>query len=97
MDNLIAKKDEADHYRSFITTGARESRITLLNNRDANNRSVAYDSLGPNANHHRRNDSLKAAGKITSQRPEGRASADQQAGPICAFKMAWAAPINSAK
>jgi enterochelin esterase-like enzyme len=95
MDNLIAKKDMPVTIGIFITPGARDVEDYDYNNgRDANNRSVEYDSLGDKYANFLIMEMLPEVGKKynLTKDPEGRAIGGTSSGAICAFNVAWERP-----
>jgi len=95
MDNLIAKKEMPVTVGIFITPGAREVEDYDYNNgRDANNRSVEYDSLGDKYANFLIDELLPEVGRKynLTKDPEGRAIGGTSSGAICAFNVAWERP-----
>ncbi len=95
MDNLIAKKEMPVTVGIFITPGARDVEdYDYFNNRDANNRSVEYDSLGDKYARFLLEEMLPEVGKKynLTKDPEGRAIGGTSSGAICAFNVAWERP-----
>jgi enterochelin esterase family protein len=95
MDNLIAKKEMPVTVGIFITPGARGVEHYDYNNgRDANNRSVEYDSLGDKYATFLIDEMLPEVGKKynLTKDPEGRAIGGTSSGAICAFNVAWERP-----
>ncbi len=95
MDNLIAKKEMPVTIGIFITPGARDVEdYDYFKNRDANNRSVEYDSLGDKYAKFLDDEMLPEVGRKynLTQDPEGRAIGGTSSGAICAFNVAWERP-----
>ncbi len=95
MDNLIAKKQMPVTIGIFITPGARGVEdYDYFNSRDANNRSVEYDSLGDKYPKFLLDEMLPEVGKKynLTKDPEGRAIGGTSSGAICAFNAAWERP-----
>ena len=95
MDNLIAKKEMPVTIGIFITPGARDVEdYDYFNSRDANNRSVEYDSLGDKYARFLIDEMLPEVGKKynLTKDPEGRAIGGTSSGAICAFNVAWERP-----
>jgi enterochelin esterase family protein len=95
MDNLIAKKEMPVTIGIFIAPGARGVEdYDYFNNRDANNRSAEYDSLGDKYAKFLLDEILPEVGKKynLTKDPEGRAIGGFSSGAICAFNVAWERP-----
>ncbi|HZM01721.1 MAG TPA: alpha/beta hydrolase-fold protein, partial [Candidatus Saccharimonadales bacterium] len=95
MDNLIAKKEMPVTVGIFITPGARGVEDYDYNkSKDANNRSVEYDSLGDRYAKFLIDEMLPEVGKKynLTKDPEGRAIGGTSSGAICAFNVAWERP-----
>ncbi|MDB6129321.1 MAG: xynZ 2 [Verrucomicrobiales bacterium] len=95
MDNLIAKKEMPVTVGIFITPGAKGVEdYDYINSKDANNRSVEYDSLGDKYAKFLLEEMLPEVGKKynLTKDPEGRAIGGTSSGAICAFNVAWERP-----
>jgi enterochelin esterase-like enzyme len=95
MDNLIAKKEMPVTIGIFITPGARDvDDYDFDHGKEANNRSVEYDTLGDKYARFIIDEMLPEVGKKynLTKDPEGRAIGGTSSGAICAFNVAWERP-----